>query len=49
MFRAGSVLQVVGSAGVTVGAGLLAPAAGWIVGGVLAVLMGVGLERSRAE
>lgn len=49
MSKAGSVLQLAGSAAVTVGAALLAPAAGWITGGVLAVLIGVGLERSRAE
>lgn len=49
MSSAGSVLQVIGSAAVTVGASLLSAPAGWITGGVLAVLIGVGLERSRAE
>jgi hypothetical protein len=45
----GSVAQLVGAAGVTVGAFQLLPAVGWIVGGGLLVVIGVGLERGNAE
>jgi hypothetical protein len=45
----GQVAQLVGAAGVTVGSWQLLPAAGWIVGGVLLVVIGVGLERGNAE
>jgi hypothetical protein len=45
----GSVVQLVGAAAVTVGAFLVFAPAGWIVGGGLLVVIGVGLERGNAE
>lgn len=47
--RFGSVAQVVGALCVSIGAYMIAPAAGWIVGGGFLVVIGVGLERGRAE
>jgi hypothetical protein len=40
-----AVLQLVGIASVTVGAALLIPAAGFIVGGILLVMLGLAFER----
>lgn len=45
----GQVAQLVGASGVTVGAWQLSSAAGWITGGVLLAVVGVGLERDNAE
>lgn len=43
-----SVVQVVGLGGVTVGAALWSPIAGWVVGGFSALVIGVALERNDA-
>lgn len=40
----GTALQVIGITAVVVGAALIAPAAGFIVGGVACVLLGVAVE-----
>lgn len=40
-----AILQLTGVAAVTTGAALIAPAAGFIVGGLLLTLLGLALER----
>ena len=40
----GTVLQIAGIAAVVTGAALIAPAAGFIVGGIACVLLGVAVE-----
>ena len=45
----GQVAQLAGATGFTVGAALIYAPAGWLVGGALLVLIGVGLERGNAE
>ncbi|HEY7823782.1 MAG TPA: hypothetical protein VIG24_13150 [Acidimicrobiia bacterium] len=40
-----AILQLTGVAAVTTGAALIAPAVGFIVGGVLLVLLGLAFER----
>lgn len=42
-----ATFQLAGLVAVTTGAALVAPAAGFIVGGVLLILFGVALERAR--
>jgi integral membrane sensor domain MASE1 len=42
-----TVFQLAGLIAVTTGAALIAPAAGFIVGGVLLTMFGVALERAR--
>lgn len=42
-----TVFQLAGLVSVTTGAALFAPAAGFIVGGVLLMMFGVALERAR--
>ena len=44
-----AVLQVLGLVAVTAGAAILAPAAGFIVGGVLLTLIGVALARPKGS
>jgi len=45
----GQVAQLAGAAVFTVGAAMIYVPAGWLVGGGLLVLIGVGLERDNAE
>lgn len=45
----GSVVQICGAVCVTIGSYMIVPAAGWLVGGAFMVVIGVGLEKSRAE
>ena len=45
----GSVVQICGAVCVTIGSYMLLPAAGWLVVGGFMVVIGVGLEKSRAE
>lgn len=40
-----AILQLIGVAAVTTGAALISPAVGFIVGGVLLVLLGLAFER----
>jgi hypothetical protein len=42
-----AVFQLIGLAAITTGAALIAPAAGFIVGGVLLTMFGIALERVR--
>ncbi|HEY7823787.1 MAG TPA: hypothetical protein VIG24_13175 [Acidimicrobiia bacterium] len=42
------LLQFMGAAAVTTGAALIAPAAGFIVGGFFLVLIGVAVERAKS-
>ena len=49
MFSVGGLVQLVGAVAVTVGAALVYVPAGWIAGGLFAVVIGVGLERGNAE
>ena len=42
-----TVFQLAGLIAVTTGAAMIAPAAGFIVGGVLLTMFGVALERAR--
>lgn len=49
MFSVGSLVQFVGAVAVTVGAAQVYVPAGWIAGGVFAVVIGVGMERGNAE
>lgn len=44
-----TILQAAGAAIITVGVGLIYLPAGLIVGGIMAVLFGIALERSDAE
>ena len=41
-----AVFQLAGLVAITTGAALIAPAAGFIVGGVLLIMFGVALERA---
>ena len=43
------VAQLVGAGAFTVGAALVYVPAGWLVGGALLVMVGIGLERGNAE
>lgn len=43
----GSILQVLGLAGVVAGAALIAPPAGFIVGGIALLLVGLAVESGR--
>ena len=45
----GSVIQLCGAICVSIGSYMIAPAAGWVVAGTFMVVIGIGLERSRAE
>jgi hypothetical protein len=40
-----TTLQIIGAVSITVGAGLLSIPAGLIVGGIFAILVGIGLGR----
>lgn len=42
------LLQVLGLAVITTGAALLTPAAGFIVGGIFIVIVGVAVERAKS-
>lgn len=42
-----AIIQLAGLVAITTGAALVAPAAGFIVGGVLLTLFGLALERAR--
>lgn len=44
-----AVAQVVGLVAVTIGAAIIAPAAGFIVGGLLLTLIGVALARPKGS
>lgn len=44
-----AILQVFGLAAVTAGAAIIAPAAGFIVGGILLALVGVALARPKGS
>ena len=45
-----AVLQLLGAVAITTGAAFLAPAAGFIVGGIFLMLIGIAVERgSNAE
>lgn len=41
-----AIFQLVGLVAITTGAALIAPAAGFIVGGILLTMFGVALERA---
>lgn len=41
----GNLIQILGAAAITIGAGLIYVPAGFIIGGALAVLLGIALER----
>lgn len=45
----GSVVQICGAVCVSIGSYMLLPAVGWLVAGGFMVVIGVGLEKSRAE
>jgi len=42
------LLQILGAAAITTGAALLTPAAGFAVGGLFLVLIGVAIERAKS-
>ena len=42
-----AIVQLAGFIAITTGAALIAPAAGFIVGGILLTMFGVALERAR--
>jgi hypothetical protein len=41
----GNLIQILGAVAITIGAGLIFIPAGFIIGGALAVLLGIALER----
>lgn len=45
----GSVVQLCGAVCVSIGSYMIAPAAGWLVAGGFMVVVGLGLEKPRAE